>query len=330
MNVPAISVVVPLYNKATYISRTLGSILAQSCPNFEVIVVDDGSTDGSSTIVASLADSRIVLVRQANRGRSGARNRGIEVARSELVAFLDADDEMGPGHIRALLRLRRQFPAAGLYATGYRRTFRGNFSVEVTIQPGGDPAPVLISDYFAYAPRGIICSSNVAIPRRILREIGGFPIGETWGEDLDLWTRVALRYPTAYDPAVHNTYHCEAAGRTPPCPPDKEFPAIRSAREALQAGRVPGSLAKSVQEYICLQELELCRAAINAGARQAAWKRLGADLKNSRYRRTAQLLEILLAIFPTSIARTVVRVLGSRWGFRVARLGLSFPGINGH
>ena len=171
---PEISVVVPLYNKAAYVGQCVRSILAQDGADFEIVVVDDGSTDGGARLVEAFGDARVTVVRQENRGRSAARNRGIDAARAELIALLDADDEMGPGHLAALLRLRRRYPQAGLYATGYRKSFRSGFCLEMSIRPDGRGEPALIDNYFAYAPRNIVCSSSVALPRTILRELGGF------------------------------------------------------------------------------------------------------------------------------------------------------------
>ena len=95
-----ISVVIPLYNKDASIAQSLGSVLSQSYNDFEVVLVDDGSTDGSVSVVESVHDSRIRLVRQANGGPSKARNTGVKNAQGEWILFLDADDELLPGALK--------------------------------------------------------------------------------------------------------------------------------------------------------------------------------------------------------------------------------------
>src|SRR5436305_6569131 len=97
---PKISVIVPLYNKACYIDRCLDSILSQSFPDFEVIVVNDGSTDGGETMVERRRDARVRLVSQENRGPGAARNHGVRLAQSPLAAFLDGDDAWSEHYLK--------------------------------------------------------------------------------------------------------------------------------------------------------------------------------------------------------------------------------------
>ena len=106
--IPQVSVVIPLYNKAPYIDRALRSVLAQTFQDFEVIIVDDGSTDGGAKIVKSTTDKRIKLIQQKNSGVSAARNRGIQESKSKLIAFLDADDEWKSRFLEVILRLRKK------------------------------------------------------------------------------------------------------------------------------------------------------------------------------------------------------------------------------
>lgn len=213
-DVPAVSVVIPLYNKGPYIARALNSVLAQTFQDFEVIVVDDGSTDDGAAVVRGFDDPRIRLVQQENQGVSAARNRGIEAARAELVAFLDADDEWLPGFIETILHLKESYPDAGLYGTAYEVHFPGSIVQRVYIKEEGER---LLSSYFgAFVELGspIFNSSSFAAPKDVLIEVGGYPLGVKWNEDGTLRGKIALQYPTVYSPAVCSIYHQYSANNS--------------------------------------------------------------------------------------------------------------------
>ncbi len=267
---PDISVVVPLYNKGPYIARALDSVLAQTVRDFEVIVVDDGSTDGGAETVGGFGDPRIRLIRQENRGVSAARNRGIEAARAEVVAFLDADDEWMPRHLEALLRLRDTFPRAGAYGTAYLLKENDStarvppFSADIPPEPWEG----LLPNYYRDAIRGTppISSSIVAVPRRILDEMGGFDTSAWYGEDVDLWGRIALKYPIAFTWDGMGIYHKEAANRA--CDkkkPIREHVFVTSARNALQAGEVPPELRDDLLEYVASRQIQIACRNLEAG-----------------------------------------------------------------
>jgi len=211
---PAVSVVIPLYNKAPYIARALKSVLTQTFQDFEVIVVDDGSTDGGAEVVRELRDPRIRLIQQENRGVSAARNRGIEATLAVLVAFLDADDEWLPMFLETVIRLRRMFPDAGAYATAvcteHNSTIKYNRYRSV-------PSPNwegMITDYFRSQIFGdsVMRSSSTAIPRVVLQIMNGFVVGAKWGEDLDLWGRIGLRYPIGFSSSCCAIIHVTVKG----------------------------------------------------------------------------------------------------------------------
>ena len=111
-----ISIVIPLYNKQATIQRAIRSVIAQGIPEIQIIVVDDGSTDGSAEEVKAVTDERITLIQQANAGPGRARNVGASQARADLLSFLDADDEWKPGFLMAGLAALERHPEAVAYA----------------------------------------------------------------------------------------------------------------------------------------------------------------------------------------------------------------------
>lgn len=215
VDVDSATVVIPLYNKSGTIERAVRSVLAQDAGVPQVVVVDDGSTDGSAERVEALRVSSVRVVRQANAGAAAARNRGITEADTPLVAFLDADDEWKPGFLGTVLALRNRCPQARMWATAYEEVApggetRGLAFHAVPTDPGGG----VIEDFFESVCRfPPVCSSNVLVDAGVLEEVGGFPEGEALAEDWDLWARIALRYPVAFSPLVQAVYHRESGDR---------------------------------------------------------------------------------------------------------------------
>ncbi|HEY4433327.1 MAG TPA: glycosyltransferase family A protein, partial [Candidatus Cybelea sp.] len=124
---PLVSVVVPLYNKARYVMRALQSVATQNVEDFEVIIVDDGSTDGGDEIAAGMPDPRFRLLRQANAGPGSARNRGLQEASGEFVGFLDADDRWLPHFLSENVAILERHPRAAAVCCGWREDPGGTF-----------------------------------------------------------------------------------------------------------------------------------------------------------------------------------------------------------
>lgn len=125
-----ISVVIPLYNKRGLVSQTIATVLAQTYNGYEIVVVDDGSTDGSIDEVKAIADPRIRIVSRQNGGVAAARNTGIKHARGEFVAFLDADDRWSPQYLETQTALAQKYPSCDVFGTLYD-----------TLSPRGDRMP---------------------------------------------------------------------------------------------------------------------------------------------------------------------------------------------
>ena len=204
---PKISVVIPLYNKGFIISETLNSVLAQTFTDFEIVIVNDGSTDNSFEIVSQYSDDRIRLYNQENKGVSKTRNAGIEYSKSELIAFLDADDYWHPNHLEELYQLYIDFPNCGLYANRYFMKISEENTIKTTyIQAVYDNFRGILPDYFlASMQYRVGLTSAVAIPKKMVQGNFLFNPELNGQEDLELFTKIAIHKPVA----ITNKYTVE-------------------------------------------------------------------------------------------------------------------------
>lgn len=207
-----ISVVIPLYNKAETVARTLASVAGQTFGDFEIVVVDDGSTDGSAEIVGGAGIPGLRLVRQNNAGVSAARNRGVEEACGEYVAFLDADDEWKPDYLRTQMSLAEKYPWCDVFATNYEfRHADGRTAPTIIRRLPFSGEDGVLSNYFEVASRSHppLWTSAVMIRKTAILSIGGFPVGIRSGEDLLTWARLAARFMIACSRKAEAVFHFE-------------------------------------------------------------------------------------------------------------------------
>jgi len=213
-----ISVVIPLYNKAEYIARALDSVFAQKFRDFEVIVVNDASTDGGEKIAAGYKNKGVKLFNRIapSPGGHAARNLGIKESSGSLVSFLDADDEWTPDFLEAITRLRRKFHEAGVYATSYLRKFKDGTikNPEFREIPEDEGWEGIVPDYFKSCQHGSspVWTSAAAIPKTVFASAGMFPEGVKKGGDRDMWVRIALRYPVAFSRRACALYNMDIPG----------------------------------------------------------------------------------------------------------------------
>lgn len=270
------SVIIPLYNKEREIKRAIRSVLAQTVKDFELIIIDDGSTDNGPARVQEFNDSRIKLISQKNRGVSAARNRGIAEAKNELISFLDADDEWAADYLETIRRLREKYPDAGLYATNYHIITRQGYLKEPNIKV--IPASSwegLIPDYFKSASLGRppVCTSASTIPQKIFYIVGYFKEGETMGEDLDLWARIALDYPICFTRKFCAMYFFNSDNRA--CInniSDKPSRFIETATMLIKSQQVNNINIKSLKEYIAKLQFQQIKRNIKVGNKKKARK----------------------------------------------------------
>lgn len=203
-----ISVVIPLFNKAATIQRAIDSVLSQDFQDFELIVVDDGSTDNPILQF----HPKVKVVKQENQGVSAARNRGIAESKGDWIAFLDADDQWKTWTLEEMWSLHIDYPQCQVIGTSYdyldeSGTHRNIILNRLPFKQGRG----LLTNYFEVASYSNppFCSISIMVKKSSLNSIGGFPYGVGQGEDLLTWARLAVENNIAYSTRVCATFYPE-------------------------------------------------------------------------------------------------------------------------
>jgi glycosyltransferase involved in cell wall biosynthesis len=210
---PAVSVVMPLFNKERFIESALDSVFGQTFRDYEVIVVDDGSTDGSADRIRP-RQSRLRYVRQENAGPGAARNAGIRLARGRYIAFLDADDLWLPEKLQEQVSFMASHPDVAMCSTNYvAGTELGKGSPRWSFS-GTDDWQVTGNLFGAYAAGFIPQTSTLMVTSQAMREVGGFPEDVFRGEDVFTWFRVSSRGRAAFGRVVRVWVRVDPSGLT--------------------------------------------------------------------------------------------------------------------
>ncbi|MGK0328124.1 glycosyltransferase family 2 protein [Polaribacter sp.] len=193
------SIIIPLYNKFAYIEKAVKSVLAQTFANFELIIVNDGSTDESVNVVQQFTDLRIRIINQPNLGVSSARNKGVNKANYDYIAFLDADDWWDKNFLEEMNRLKEQVPEAGIYGCNYFHVKNKQNKVsKVGLTEGFKSGYINYFETYSKTFAVPFNCSFVVVKKQVLLEYDGFNHNLKFGEDFDLWVRIALNSKIAY------------------------------------------------------------------------------------------------------------------------------------
>ena len=194
---PFFSVIIPLYNKEKHIKETIFSVLNQSFVDFEVIIVNDGSTDNSLEVVKNINDARVHIYNKTNAGVSSARNYGIKKAAADYIAFLDADDIWDDNFLYEISILISNYPKNKVFSTAAKiKSPKALYNADYFCIPNNE---VAVLNYFkASLKHPITHSSSVVINKDITHEIGVFNEDLKTSEDLDYWIRIGLKYPVVF------------------------------------------------------------------------------------------------------------------------------------
>lgn len=271
------SIVIPLYNKAPYVGATLASVAAQTCSDYEVIVVDDGSTDGGPALVAALGLAWVRLLSQPNAGVSMARNRGVAQARGEWIAFLDADDWWHPTYLDSLCRMIDQGgTGTAMVATGFVNVRHEASAAFASWPVAAQPTEQIHDLYAEWYRRTLFFTSSVAVRASVLKAFEPcFPPGETAGEDMDVWFRSAETAGLAFDPAPRVYRLLVPLNLSGQLKVGQEPPFLRRIEQRAHHATMPARLYRSARHFVAQSRISMARACLEHGHRQAcaSWLR---------------------------------------------------------
>ena len=191
------SVIMPLYNKAPYVAKAIGSVLNQAYTDYELVIMDDGSTDDSYTVASQAIEGKdsCHIYKQKNAGVSMARNNAVALSRGDYICFLDADDWWAANFLERMDQLIKDYPEAGIYGTNYYYVKNGRQRICVTTAETGY---INYCRAFAAKLQMPLWTGATCIPRIIFNKFEGFRPHISIGEDFDLWIKVAMKYKVAF------------------------------------------------------------------------------------------------------------------------------------
>jgi glycosyltransferase involved in cell wall biosynthesis len=303
-----ISVVIPLFNKAPHIINSIQSVLNQTFHEFEIIVVDDGSTDGGGDIVERINDSRILLIRQENAGVSTARNVGIEKANTDLVAFLDADDEWNTGFLKQIVSLYIQFPNCGAFATSF--FYRKNGKL-IPNPNNYNLTRGVINRYFFYVSvKPPFYTSSIVVLKRVFQNIGYFDEKLKNGEDHHMWSRIANKYDIAYSPKKCCIYNQDSINRACQSTERLKYKLDFISNMEILEREIKKEKKEDFREYVILNKLILSSEFLIIGEKKQAIKLLNESKITKRHKMRLYKWTILSKFPPDLIHKLLIIKVG--------------------
>ncbi len=194
---PYFSIIIPLYNKEHYIENTLKSVFNQSFTDFEILIINDGSTDKSETKIQQFQDNRIRYFSKKNDGVSIARNLGIQEATAQYIAFLDADDYWYPEFLQTMFKAIHTFPQEKVFSAAIEiETPKKTFSAQYSIPKKNEFE--VVNFFEGSIKESAICTSCAVFHKTVFEKVGFFDTTIKSGQDTDLWIRIGLVYPIVF------------------------------------------------------------------------------------------------------------------------------------
>ncbi|WP_293895290.1 glycosyltransferase family A protein [Flavobacterium sp.] len=197
---PIFSIVIPLYNKEKFVLNALQSVFNQTFENYEILIVEDASTDKSLDVILNIKSEKVIIIKHvSNKGLSAARNTGVKNAKSNYIAFLDADDYWKDTYLEELFLLIKSFPEAKLFATNYEELFQNNLILLPNNKAKNLEEKMIIPDFFAISlAQPLYCPSSFCVEKSVFDAIGFYNESIRFGEDVDFNIRANYSYKLAY------------------------------------------------------------------------------------------------------------------------------------
>ncbi len=315
------TVVIPLYNKERHIGRAIKSVISQTYEDFELIVVDDGSTDNSIEEAIRIEDPRIRLIKQSNGGVSSARNKGISLAKYDYIGFLDADDAWKPNFLETIKELIEKYPMAGAYATSYEiRRIDGTVTPSLSVRNLEKSWEGIIDDYFKFSLQApLISASSVVIPKRVFNHLGAFPLGIKRGEDLDMWCRIALNYDIAFSNKICSAYFKDSDNRACNKKVNIAYAFANYAEDILLKEKESRDISIYFEEYM-IKEIIIKSKLLITDNRHKEARKLLHRYRYTRYNKKALIKAYILSWTPKKIKDTAYKIKNKLKSYRYSAL----------
>ena len=308
------SVIMPVYNRADLVGRAIKSVIAQSRSDWEIILVDDGSSDDIKKALDEFSqDNRITIIHQENRGVSAARNRAVKMAKGRHLCFLDADDLWYENHLQTMHELIKEYPDAGFFGTCADILLPGG-KIKTSTDYFNEKKDILYTDNFFKAYNEdkrakMFQMSTSCIPAGVIERLGGFKEGCRMGEDLELSLRIAAYYPYVLTKKTTALYNRMESTASKDGAFDVDWFFFKSYKKILEDERVSGENKAGLEELMHWFEMRRCRHLLLESRRKEAflsYKKLMhiKELKKERF------INLILLFMPVKIIRFIFK---RRW-----------------
>ena len=265
------SVIIPAYNAAKYIEKSISSVLCQTVDDFEILVVDDGSTDDTRGIVEAIPDDRIRCIYQPNGGVSSARNTGIRSAKGDYICFLDADDLWKSNHLAVIAGLSEKYPTAYIYLTGYEIHLHDGQILQKT-SPGVSTDLQCDNVFKHIWEYGYFLNTNsVACKKSVFETVGLFEVGVKNGEDDDMWYRLFSYFSAAISSEITTVYIREYSTATVTRVFVENWVFLRRVDGIMADSTIPEGRKKYLKLLMEQRKISLVRNCILNGNKGKAW-----------------------------------------------------------